>query len=69
MFHSVHMAVMLFDHFDRSSHLLSKNVHIDAFGKAEGRIGVPEAIGRTGNTARPYPQVRFRQQVLHRVAG
>ena len=68
MFHSVHMAVMLFDHLDRRAHLLGKDVNIDAFGEAEGRIGMAEAIGRTGNAARPYPQVRFRQQVLHRVA-
>jgi hypothetical protein len=28
-------------------HLLGEEINVHAFGKAEGRIGVPEAIGQT----------------------
>src|SRR5580658_603929 len=52
MLDGVDVAIMLFDHLNRSSHLLGQEIHVHPLGEPEGGVGMPEAIGGAGDARR-----------------
>jgi hypothetical protein len=56
------MAVVLFDHLDRCAHLFCEEINIDAFGQAEGRIGMTKAISAASAARRAVHELGVSEQ-------
>src|SRR6266481_5465104 len=58
------MSVVLFDHLDRWAHLFCEEVNIDAFGQAEGCVGMTEAIRAASAARRAVHELGVSEQPL-----
>jgi hypothetical protein len=56
-FHRRDVTIMVLDHFDRSTHLLSKGVHVNAFKQAVCGEGMPETTSGTSFSRRTDKQL------------
>lgn len=63
MLDGIHMAVMILDHLDRGSHLLSKKINVYALLQAERGVGVPETIGRARNSLCTFAQISLCEEI------
>ncbi len=60
MLDRVHMPVVLFNHVDGSTHLLSEEIYVHAFPQPQRGVGVPEVgLCRARHALRAFAQIRF----------